>query len=113
MAYIRTTITLLLFFPFFVVMIYIVMLIIKALRKYLASSEEGTSTDKKTLGEAIKEKRIKCKMTQEFVAESVGVSVVAVSKWESDELEPSVSKLFELTKLFGISIGELLKEVVE
>lgn len=48
-------------------------------------------------------------MTQEFVAETVGVSRQAVSKWESGTSEPSTSNL--LAKLFGISAEELLREV--
>ena len=37
----------------------------------------------KSLGEIIKKYRTECKMTQEFVAETLGVSRQAVSKWET------------------------------
>jgi len=50
-------------------------------------------------------------MTQEFVAETLGVSRQAVSKWESGASDPSTSNLVALTKLFGLSAEELLKEV--
>jgi len=50
-------------------------------------------------------------MTQEFVAEAIGVSRQAVSKWESGSSDPSTSNLIALAKLFGISAEELLKEV--
>ena len=50
-------------------------------------------------------------MTQEFVAEAVGVSRQSVSKWEQGISEPSTSNLFALAKLFGVSVEELLKEV--
>ena len=50
-------------------------------------------------------------MTQEFVAESLGVSRQAVSKWENGTTDPSTSNLFSLAKLFGISVEELLKDV--
>lgn len=40
---------------------------------------------RKSLSEMLKENRTRCKMTQEFVAESIGVSRQAVSKWENGE----------------------------
>ena len=55
--------------------------------------------------------RVKNKMTQEFVAEAVGVSRQSVSKWEQGISDPSTSNLFALAKLFGVSVEELLKEV--
>jgi len=67
------------------VIIYFFILIVKALRKYLASGEvrRETSAVRKSLGEALKDHRIRCQMTQEFVAEHLGVSRQAVSKWEN------------------------------
>lgn len=50
-------------------------------------------------------------MTQEFVAEKVGVSRQAVSKWEKGLSEPSTSNLIVLSKVFGVSVEELLKNV--
>ena len=49
-------------------------------------------------------------MTQEFVAESLGVSRQAVSKWESGASDPSTSNLLALAKLYGVSAEELLRE---
>ena len=40
---------------------------------------------RKSLSEMLKENRTRCKMTQEFVAETIGVSRQAVSKWENGE----------------------------
>lgn len=40
-------------------------------------------------------------MTQEFVAEALGVSRQAVSKWESGASDPSTTNLIALAKLFG------------
>lgn len=67
------------------VSIYLVSLIIKALRKYVNSKEvrEEKIVIRKSLGELLKENRLRCKMTQEFVAETLGVSRQAVSKWEN------------------------------
>lgn len=50
-----------------------------------------------------------CKMSQEFVAEAVGVSRQAVSKWENGVSDPSTSNLIALAKLFGLSAEELLE----
>lgn len=50
-------------------------------------------------------------MTQEFVAESLGVSRQAVSKWETGTADPSTSNLLALAKLFGVSAEELLRQV--
>lgn len=50
-------------------------------------------------------------MTQEFVAEAVGVSRQAVSKWESGASDPSTTNLMALAKLFGVTPEELLKEL--
>lgn len=93
--------------------IYLLILAIKALRKYLKTSNvrKEQSIVRKSLGETIKEQRTRCKMTQEFVAESIGVSRQAVSKWESGASDPSTSNLFSLAKLFGVPVEELLRGV--
>ena len=65
----------------------------------------------KSLSEMLKENRTRCKMTQEFVAESIGVSRQAVSKWENGTAEPNTSNLVAIAKLYGISAEELLKGV--
>jgi len=98
---------------FYGVLIYLIVLVIKALRKYLKSTDVRKEKVgiKKSLGETLKEHRIRCKMTQEFVAESLGVSRQAVSKWENGTSDPSTSNLFALAKLFGIAVEELLKDI--
>ena len=50
-------------------------------------------------------------MTQEFVAESLGVSRQAVSKWENGASDPSTSNLIALAKLFKISPEDLLQDI--
>lgn len=49
-------------------------------------------------------------MTQEKLAERMGVSRQTVSKWETGEVVPEVDKLLELSKLFSCTIDALLKE---
>jgi len=93
--------------------VYVVILIVKALKKYLNSSDVRKEKNeiKQSLGEIIREHRTRCKMTQEFVAESLGVSRQAVSKWESGTTDPSTSNLLALAKLFDVSVEELLHDV--
>ena len=93
--------------------IYAVMQGIKALRKYNRSGEvrREKAETRRSLGEVLKEHRVRCKMTQEFVAESLGVSRQAVSKWETGTADPSTSNLLALAKLFGVSAEELLRSV--
>lgn len=95
------------------VFVSLIVLIFRALLKYIKSKDvrkEKVAT-RISLGEAIKEHRTRCKMTQEFVAETLGVSRQAVSKWENGTSDPSTSNLIALAKLYGISAEELLKQV--
>lgn len=93
--------------------VYAVMQGIKALKKYNRSEEvrKEKAEVRRSLGEVLKEHRVRCKMTQEFVAESLGISRQAVSKWETGTADPSTSNLLALAKLFGISAEELLRSV--
>lgn len=91
----------------------LIILAIRALLKYIKSKDvrKEKAETRKSLGEAIQEHRTRCKMTQEFVAETLGVSRQAVSKWETGTSDPSTSNLIALAKLYGISAEELLREV--
>lgn len=93
--------------------VYLLVLIVKALKKYLNSKEvrEEKSAIQRSLGEELKAQRLRCKMTQEFVADALGVSRQAVSKWENGAVDPSTSNLLALAKLYGISAEELLQSV--
>ena len=97
----------------FAVVVYLIYLLIMALRKYLKSEPvRKEKTDMaKSLGEVIKRHRMECKMTQEFVAEAIGVSRQAVSKWESGVSDPSTSNLSALAKLFGTTAEDILREL--
>ncbi len=88
----------------------IAILAIKALVKYLRSGDvrREKTIIRRSLSEALKENRIRCKMTQEFVAEALGVSRQAVSKWETGASDPSTANLCELAKLYGVPAEELL-----
>ena len=110
---IATGINIVLFLAVTGVLTYIVFLLIKALRKYIKSEpiRKEKSQSAKSLGEVLKKHRTECKMTQEFVAEAIGVSRQAVSKWESGVSVPSTTNLMVLAKLFDVAPEDLLKEV--
>lgn len=95
------------------VIIYVVYLLIVALRKYIKSEPVRKEKEEyaKTLGGVIKKYRMECQMTQEFVAETLGVSRQAVSKWESGSPDPSTTNLIALANLFDITPEEMLKEI--
>ena len=63
-----------------------------------------------TLGQNIQTARKAKGMSQEALAEKIGVSRQAVSKWESGASDPSTSNLLALAKLYGVSAEELLRE---
>ena len=87
-------------------------LIVRALLKYIHSKDvrQEKSVVRKSLGEALKVHRTQCKMTQEFVAETIGVSRQAVSKWENNSSCPDVSLLTKIADYFGVSVDALLRE---
>lgn len=88
-------------------------LVVRALLKYIRSVDVRKEKEEltKSLGELLKYHRIQCKMTQEFVAEAIGVSRQAVSKWENGTSDPSTSNLCALAKLYGVSVEELLRQL--
>ena len=97
--------------PLFALFVYLLLLAVQALRKYIKSgpARKEAKTVRTTLGEMLRENRVRCKMSQEFVAEAVGVSRQAVSKWENGISDPSTSNLIALAKLYGLSAEELLE----
>ena len=61
-----------------------------------------------TLGERIKNQRTRAGLSQERVAELVGVSRQSVTKWESGQSAPSTENLFKLAEIFGTTVDMLL-----
>lgn len=86
-------------------------LLYKGFRKENVPHKQETERVRRSLGEVLKDHRGRCGMTQEFMAEALGVSRQAVSKWENGTSDPSTANLLALAKLYGVDPGELLKNV--
>lgn len=61
-----------------------------------------------TIGEKITHLRIANKISQEQLAEKLGVSRQSVSKWEIDQSLPHIDKVLLICELFSVSADELL-----
>ena len=90
--------------------ILIIVLIVKAVRKYLNSSGSRTNRKivKKNLATILKDARMNKGYTQEFVAETLGISRQTLYKWEKGTAEPNLSFLSELAKLYEINMETLI-----
>ena len=70
-----------------------------------------------TLGERLLQYRTNLKISQDALAEKVGVTRQTVSKWETDQSTPEFNKILPLCEIFGITPNELIKgekeEIVE
>ncbi len=61
-----------------------------------------------TLGKRIVENRKRMGLTQDQLAEKLGVTAQAVSKWENDQSCPDITTIPQLADIFGISTDALL-----
>lgn len=61
-----------------------------------------------TLGKRIVSHRKRLGLTQDQLAEKLGVTAQAVSKWENDQSCPDITMLPKLAEIFGITADELL-----
>lgn len=66
-----------------------------------------------TLGEKLSKLRKENNYTQEQLADVLGVSRQAISKWESNITYPETDKLIRISELFHCSLDYLLKETEE
>ncbi len=66
-----------------------------------------------TLGEKIQEQRKLKGLTQDELAEKLGVTAQAVSKWERGTSMPDVALLPEIANIFGITIDSLFSNEKE
>ena len=59
------------------------------------------------IGQKIKQLRFQRSLTQDQLAERLGISAQAVSKWENAVSMPDISILPTLSEVFGVSIDDL------
>ena len=63
-----------------------------------------------TLGERLFMYRNKVNMSQEKLAEEIGVTRQTISKWETDQSMPDFDKIEPLCEVFGITPDELIRK---
>lgn len=63
-----------------------------------------------TIGQKIYKLRTDAKLSQEELAEKLGVSRQSVSKWETDASVPELDKLIKLSEAFGVSLDALVRD---
>ena len=68
----------------------------------------GCDSMKLYIGENLKKLRMKKNVTQEMVAEYLGVTYQAVSRWENGAAYPDIELLPELSRFFEVSMEELM-----
>ena len=81
---------------------------LKIPRDYNLQKEE-----KMILADKITEERKKNGWSQEELANQLGVSRQAVSKWESAGAVPDLQRILQMSELFGVSTDYLLKDEMQ
>ena len=61
------------------------------------------------LGSNLSDARKKKGLSQEAVAEKLGVSRQTISKWETDETLPDIRQSKQLAVLYGLTLDELIE----
>ena len=75
-----------------------------------SSKQRGeTAMKKQTFGNMMAALRKEKGMTQLELAEKIGVTDKAVSKWERDLSFPDISSIPKLAEIFGVSVDELIQ----
>ncbi len=65
------------------------------------------------IGEKIRELRNQKRMTQKDLAEQLNVTAQAVSRWENNEVEPSLETLGQMASIFEITMDELFGKTMQ
>ncbi len=66
-----------------------------------------------TIGQKIIQLRNAADISQEQLAEMLGVSRQSISKWEMDQALPQIDKVIQLAEIFSVSTDELLLDKIE
>ena len=61
----------------------------------------------KTFGDNLKQERKLCDMTQQELAEKMGISQQQLSQWECNKFEPTVSSIVAIAKALDVSYDDL------
>lgn len=61
-------------------------------------------------GQKLREARTKAGLTQENVAQQLGVSRQTMSNWENNRSYPDLASVLKLSDLYGLSVDEMLRE---
>ena len=61
------------------------------------------------VGNIIRKARLEQKMTQKQLADKIGISDKAISKWECGYGNPDISLILKLSNILSIDVRELLK----
>lgn len=78
-----------------------------------AKNETNTEVTNMNIGKNIAALRKAKGITQETLADELGVSPQAVSKWENNSSCPDISLLTEIARFFGVTVDELLSSEEE
>ena len=62
------------------------------------------------IGTKLQQARLQAKMTQEQVAEVLGVSRQTLSNWENEKTYPDIISVIKMSDLYAVSLDHLLKE---
>ena len=65
------------------------------------------------LGEKIISERKKCKLSQEDLAEKLGITRQTISNWELNETSPDLKQASKLCDIFNISLDELVNNDIK
>ncbi|WP_313559101.1 helix-turn-helix domain-containing protein [Ruminiclostridium cellobioparum] len=68
--------------------------------------------DYEKLGRRIREYRTKINLTQEYVAEAVGISAVFMSQLENGNRKPSLETVFNISNILNVPMDYLMKDSV-
>ena len=64
-----------------------------------------------SLGTNLSRLRSRSGLSQDALAEKMGVSRQSVSKWENDSSVPELEKLIRLAEIFDVTLDELVRDV--